>query len=103
MQWLSSVIVTWRASPMSNKKIKNWKSHHVDVQQIKCFLMSHIENDCRNVMLLHHFLELILNYIGMNENEYMISAIINCMCKLPIIVMMCIEFWIRCWIMTLHA
>lgn len=32
----------------------------------------------------------------------MISAIINCMWKLPIIVMMCTEFWIRFWNVTLR-
>lgn len=56
--------------PSKQQKVKNRNSHHVDGQQIKCFLMSHIENDCRNAVSLQHFPELIFNCVEMNENEY---------------------------------
>lgn len=37
---------------MSNEQqnVKKRNSHHVDVQEIKSFLMSHIENDCHNAV-----------------------------------------------------
>lgn len=69
----------------------------------------HITSMCNKLLsvpwwaTLKMIVAMLCNCCGMNESEYNFRHHYNCMCKLPITVMMSIEFWIRFWIATLHS